>query len=128
VSTALGELAREGEVMRQGDGSWLLTGEPVGEPAEKNARLIPPRRRLIAALPEPAPEPAAVAARSASTPTQSRQEIMSRLRQVRQDCDRVRTELQGGFAASQELARRTSELRERRRMQTAQRARRMPAA
>src|SRR4051794_15436473 len=29
VSTALGELAREGQLMRREDGTWLLTGEPV---------------------------------------------------------------------------------------------------
>jgi CRP/FNR family cyclic AMP-dependent transcriptional regulator len=50
VSTALGELARAGEVVRLDDGSWLLTGDPVGEPAEKNIRLVPPRRRMLAAL------------------------------------------------------------------------------
>src|SRR3954453_21450230 len=54
VSTALGELARAGEVVRLDDGSWLLTGDPVGEPAEKNIRLVPPRRRMLAALPDAA--------------------------------------------------------------------------
>jgi hypothetical protein len=54
VSTALGELARAGEIVRLDDGSWLLTGDPVGEPAEKNIRLVPPRRRMLAALPDPA--------------------------------------------------------------------------
>jgi CRP/FNR family transcriptional regulator, cyclic AMP receptor protein len=52
VSTALGELARAGEIIRLDDGSWLLTGDPVGEPAEKNTRLVPPRRRMLAALPD----------------------------------------------------------------------------
>jgi hypothetical protein len=54
VSTALGELARAGEIVRLDDGSWLLTGDPVGEPAEKNIRLVPPRRRMLAALPDAA--------------------------------------------------------------------------
>ena len=32
VSTAVGELAARGELVRRGDGSWLLKGEPVGTP------------------------------------------------------------------------------------------------
>jgi hypothetical protein len=30
------------------DGSWMLMGEPAGEPAGRNIRVVPPRRRLIA--------------------------------------------------------------------------------
>jgi CRP-like cAMP-binding protein len=48
VSTALGELARNGELIRQADGSWLLTGDPPREPDARLARVIPPRRRLMA--------------------------------------------------------------------------------
>jgi hypothetical protein len=47
VSTALGELTRAGQLQRLENGSWLLTGEPVGDPAGKNLRLIPPRRRFV---------------------------------------------------------------------------------
>jgi CRP/FNR family transcriptional regulator, cyclic AMP receptor protein len=47
VSTALGELTRAGQLQRLDNGSWLLTGEPVGDPAGKNLRLIPPRRRFV---------------------------------------------------------------------------------
>jgi CRP/FNR family transcriptional regulator, cyclic AMP receptor protein len=114
VSTALGELAREGEVVRQDDGSWLLTGEPVGEPAARNARLIPPRRRLIAmvtddtAHTEPQMQPSVPA--TAMSPVLA--EMAERLRRVREDCERTRGELAGGVAATIELHRRTLELRE----------------
>jgi hypothetical protein len=49
VSTALGELSRDGQITRVDDGSWLLTGEPAGEPVRRNIRVVPPRRRLLAA-------------------------------------------------------------------------------
>lgn len=48
VSTALGELGRRGDVVRLHDGSWLLTGKPVGTPSEATERFVPPRRRLFA--------------------------------------------------------------------------------
>ena len=56
VSTALGELVRHGEVSRRDDGTWLLTGAPIGTPAPGIERVIPMRRRLLP--PEP-PERAA---------------------------------------------------------------------
>ena len=50
VSTALGKLAARGELQRLADGSWLLTGEPVGEPTAEAARVIRRRRRRPPAL------------------------------------------------------------------------------
>jgi CRP-like cAMP-binding protein len=47
VSTALGELAKEHEVVRRDDGTWLLTGTPVGLPEPEIERVIPMRRRLL---------------------------------------------------------------------------------
>jgi CRP/FNR family transcriptional regulator, cyclic AMP receptor protein len=47
VSTALGELAREGELKRRNDGTWLLTGVPVGVPEPEIERVVPMRRRLL---------------------------------------------------------------------------------
>jgi CRP/FNR family cyclic AMP-dependent transcriptional regulator len=116
VSTALGELAREGEVVRQGDGSWLLTGEPVGEPAAKNVRLIPPRRHLMAAIVDDAAARPAAAHADAMPSHPPLQDMLDRLRRVREDCERTRGELAGGLAATVELHRRTLELRERRRV------------
>src|SRR3954466_8065014 len=60
VSTALADLARDGQLGRRDDGTWLLTGEPVSVPAEAAAEVIRQRRRLMphAEEPEPEPEPA----------------------------------------------------------------------
>jgi CRP/FNR family cyclic AMP-dependent transcriptional regulator len=49
VSTALGTLAERGELLRRGDGGWLLTGEPVGVPTDEAARIIRSRRRRFQA-------------------------------------------------------------------------------
>jgi hypothetical protein len=49
VSTALGELAKRGELIRRADGSWLLTGEPTGVPTQEVRRIIDHRRRLLPA-------------------------------------------------------------------------------
>jgi DNA-binding NarL/FixJ family response regulator/signal transduction histidine kinase/PAS domain-containing protein len=48
VSTALAHLAEAGELARRSDGTWLLTGEPTGEPDAERRRLVPPRRRMLA--------------------------------------------------------------------------------
>ena len=47
VSSALGELMRTGEVARRGDGTWILTGTPVGAPDARLARFVPPRRATL---------------------------------------------------------------------------------
>jgi CRP-like cAMP-binding protein len=51
VSTALGELAAQGRVLRRADGSWLLPGSPPGEPDARVTRFVPPRRRFMAREP-----------------------------------------------------------------------------
>ena len=38
VSTALAELARDGQLVRRDDGTWLLTGEPFNVPAAEPRR------------------------------------------------------------------------------------------
>jgi CRP/FNR family transcriptional regulator, cyclic AMP receptor protein len=48
VSTALAQLARAGELSRGADGTWLLTGEPVGPPDLHATRFVMPRRRTLA--------------------------------------------------------------------------------
>ena len=49
VSTAVRLLARTGELSRRPDGSWLLSGEPMGlQPAGDAGRVVPMRRRLLA--------------------------------------------------------------------------------
>jgi CRP/FNR family transcriptional regulator, cyclic AMP receptor protein len=51
ISTALGELAARGELIRRADGSWLLTGEPTGLPTQEVRRIIEHRRRLLPSQP-----------------------------------------------------------------------------
>jgi hypothetical protein len=46
VSTALGQLAREGSLERRGDGTWLLHGEPVDLPGSESGMVVQ-RRRLL---------------------------------------------------------------------------------
>jgi hypothetical protein len=58
VSTALAELARQKQLARRDDGTWLLTGEPLDVPAETAAELVRQRRRLM-----PSPEEEAIAER-----------------------------------------------------------------
>src|SRR4051794_17078023 len=70
VSTALAELARDGQLVRRDDGTWLLTGEPVSVPAEAVAEVIRQRRRLMptqaAGGPEPVGNATALSARAAA--------------------------------------------------------------
>ena len=47
VSTAIGKLLKGAELRRRDDGTWLLTGEPVGLPAPDTERVVPIRRRLL---------------------------------------------------------------------------------
>jgi hypothetical protein len=47
VSTAISDLAERGELVRREDGTWLLTGDPVGDPTTEAERVIPIRRRLF---------------------------------------------------------------------------------
>jgi CRP/FNR family cyclic AMP-dependent transcriptional regulator len=114
VSTALGELARDQRVVRQDDGSWLLRGEPVGEPAAKNARLIPPRRRLIATAAVAEPVPAAPGTDATGSPLtpDDRAQILMRLQRAKEDSQRLREELRGGYATTNMLFARAREARE----------------
>ena len=59
VSSAVGELAARGELVRRDDGSWLLKGEPVGAPSGEAERVVPVRRRLLG--PSGGTEPAGLA-------------------------------------------------------------------
>jgi CRP/FNR family cyclic AMP-dependent transcriptional regulator len=47
VSTALGELTRQREIRRTAKGTWLLTGNPVGEPDAERQRQVLPRRQVL---------------------------------------------------------------------------------
>jgi CRP/FNR family transcriptional regulator, cyclic AMP receptor protein len=49
ISSAVGSLMRTGEVVRRDDGTWLLTGTPVGAPDARTSRFVAPRRATLAA-------------------------------------------------------------------------------
>lgn len=55
VSTALAELARDQQLLRRDDGTWLLTGDPETVPAVEAIELVRQRRRLMPNHEEPAP-------------------------------------------------------------------------
>jgi CRP/FNR family transcriptional regulator, cyclic AMP receptor protein len=48
VSTAISQLARSGDLQRTEGGTWLLTGDPVGEPGADHRRFVAPRRTMLA--------------------------------------------------------------------------------
>jgi hypothetical protein len=111
VSTALAELAREGQLVRRDDGTWLLTGEPVSG-AETALEVIRQRRRLMPDMSEPesaAPEPAAAvpehAAEQALTGT--------RLAGLHASLEAARAAASRNAAALEQLAQQTSALRQR---------------
>ncbi len=120
VSTALGELVREGELERREDGTWLLTGTPVGVPAPEIERVIPMRRRLL----PPEPRRRAVRERppakviplpgDRAVPAPLRgAEMAAALQRVREQCELQLEELREVFVTSAQLAEHTGELRER---------------
>ncbi len=118
VSTALGELVRDEQVRRLDNGTWLLTGQPVGEPAGGSVRLVPPRRRLLPtdALPEhPHVEPDGVGRlRPAHAPSASRADLNARLNRLHPDGSRMAEELRTAHESTSEVCRRAQEQRTRR--------------
>jgi CRP/FNR family cyclic AMP-dependent transcriptional regulator len=111
VSTALADLARDGQLVRRHDGTWLLTGEPVSVPAVNAAEVVRQRRHLVPAArePEPEPEPEAVTAAPARL-----LELRSSLEAAREIAERNREALDVLQEETASLRARTVELRERR--------------
>lgn len=119
VSTALGELSRSGEVRRLDNGTWLLTGTPVGQPEGSGVRLVPPRRKLMprqpehehaAALTEVRPPTGVPRLRTAA----DREAIKAKLVRLRTDSSQMSQQLRGACEISAELCRRIQTLREQR--------------
>ncbi len=103
ISTALAELARDGQLVRREDGTWLLTGEPVDVPMA--AEVVRQRRRLM---------PTAVEEDFEVAPSDRMVALQTSLEAAREAAQRHRENLdvlQGETAALRE---RTVELRERR--------------
>jgi hypothetical protein len=123
VSTALSELAKEGEVSRRDDGTWLLTGVPVGVPEPEVERVVPMRRRLLpadaAATSTPVSEPSPVVSLPPA-PAPVLEPVHVTGVELRAVLDRLRQQalshveqIHASFATSNALAARSSELRER---------------
>jgi CRP/FNR family cyclic AMP-dependent transcriptional regulator len=111
VSTALGELTRAGQLQRLDNGTWLLTGEPVGEPARKNIRLIPPRRRFVPNEPAaPRPQDGVTRLHPRGGVSDRRLEVGG-LAALRADSRRMEDELETAVRATRELHRRAQDLR-----------------
>jgi CRP/FNR family transcriptional regulator, cyclic AMP receptor protein len=105
VSTALSELAKEGELRRREDGTWLLAGEPVGVPEPDTAKVVPMRRHLIPAEP-------ARGAEAAAGPS-SGKELRAALHDLRERCEEQVEEMREAYATTTRLAQHSAELRER---------------
>ena len=121
VSTALGELTKQGELERRDDGTWLLTGVPVGVPEPEVERVVPMRRRL---LPPEGAGPAAPPAEAdvvpiAREPVVDQGPVHVRGVELRAVLDRLRTqyelqvdEMREALAKTTALTERGLELRE----------------
>jgi CRP/FNR family transcriptional regulator, cyclic AMP receptor protein len=111
VSTALADLVRQGELTRRDDGTWLLTGKPVGVPVRDIQRVIPMRRRLLP--PEPAAERPPLKAVASHPPSPRAAEMRAALESIREQCETQAEEMRAVFMTTRRLAQHTSELRER---------------
>jgi hypothetical protein len=112
VSTALADLARDGQLVRRDDGTWLLTGEPVTATGEHAAELVRQRRRL---MPNPA-EAVPVEPEDTLEPLRSERftELKIALDAIRIASDQHRQDLDTVMSETTLLRERTAELRERR--------------
>jgi CRP/FNR family transcriptional regulator, cyclic AMP receptor protein len=114
VSTALGELAKNDELVRRDDGTWLLTGPPVGVPAPELERVIPPRRRLLpperiaAVVPVPDAPP-----RELEPVHVQGVELRAVLARLRRECQTQAEEMRTAYNTTTELTRQALELRDR---------------
>jgi CRP/FNR family transcriptional regulator, cyclic AMP receptor protein len=119
VSTALGELARQGELSRRDDGTWLLTGAPVGMPEADIERVIPMRRRLLPPEPVSAPAEPRVVQMPEQRDTElqpvhvSGVELRAVLERLRERCETQVAEMREAVENTALLAQHTSELRDR---------------
>jgi CRP-like cAMP-binding protein len=115
VSTALAELVKEGEVARREDGTWLLTGAPVGLPEPDVERVIPMRRHLLPLESRVDGEPApvvALAPRRPVVPTAAG-ELRAAVARLREQAQLTVDEIRVSFEASTVLAERSMQIRTR---------------
>ncbi|HKH19060.1 MAG TPA: helix-turn-helix domain-containing protein [Solirubrobacteraceae bacterium] len=108
VSTALSRLAESGELTREPNGGWLLTGAPVGIPTEEAARIIRVRRHHAEQRP---PEPLE---RNGLPPTGRIADLVDELATLRAATARRRDDTAALAAQTRELFERLQAGRERR--------------
>ncbi|MDA0166333.1 Crp/Fnr family transcriptional regulator [Solirubrobacter ginsenosidimutans] len=113
VSTALAELARDGQLERRDDGTWLLTGQPLAMPDANVTELIRQRRRLVPNAVEP-DVPEAVGAPARGEPSERLAVLRSSLEAARAASQQHRRDLDVLQAETAALRERTVELRSRR--------------
>ena len=122
VSTALGELAKQGELARRDDGTWLLTGARVGMPEPFIERLIRVRRRLVPPDARPLADkrveaPVVPIARTADSPPAPVHvrgvELRAVLERMRNQYQRQVEEMHVALTRTARLSERGSELRAR---------------
>ena len=112
VSTALSELVVQGELARRDDGSWLLTGAPVGVPAPEIQRVVPMRRRLLPAEPEHAT--IVPIATTRTLPSAARgAELHAVLERMREACEDQVAVMRTAFERTERLSEHTAQLRAR---------------
>jgi hypothetical protein len=116
ISTALGELARDGQLVRREDGTWLLTGEPVAVPELPVAEVVRQRRRLMPSpVEETSPPEEPVLA-----PSERLAALQSSLEAAREASRQHRENLDVLQAETAALRQRTVELRQRRQQHVAE--------
>jgi CRP/FNR family cyclic AMP-dependent transcriptional regulator len=116
VSTALGELAKGGEITRRTDGTWLLTGAPVGLPDPEVEKVVPIRRKLLPPQPAAGERPSpAVTPRPAAELEPVRLgtvEMRAVLERLRDECTAQVEQMQVSYETTRRLVMRTADLRE----------------
>ena len=120
VSTALGELAKEDEIVRRDDGTWLLTGAPVGVPEPQLEHVTPMRRKLLPPERRPEAAPAVVVPLEPHTSSAPPEPVRLGAVELRAVFDRLRNEcrahvddMQVSYERSRRLAVLTADTRER---------------
>jgi CRP-like cAMP-binding protein len=113
VSTALTQLADRGELVRLPDGTWLLSGAPVGLPTDEAARIVRRRRRRFQPS-APTLGPRDAEAEPAGSSTGSIGGLNDALAAVRADTARRRAELDAIRGETAELMHRVRAQRARR--------------
>jgi CRP/FNR family transcriptional regulator, cyclic AMP receptor protein len=108
VSSALAELADAAQLVRRDDGTWLLTGEPIGVPTPEVERIVSHRRRL---LPTGSPAPDVAEPSEPKAPKSERDALILRFGHARLQTDLCVHAFRESRDAAEELLRLIQEQR-----------------